>query len=463
MSRCPVFPKPRKNQRSGVLAFMAKRRSWLDGLYERSYRMKMGEVELPAVHLFMPNQPELVQKILVDEASEFPKHALLDEQLRPLLGDSIFNTNGAVWQRQRDMLDVAFDNRQVERVFEPMQVAAERMLERIDASIAASESGVIDIDPEMTLVTADIIFRTIMSTELDAHEAQDVLEAFERYQARSPRFALLRMFGVPQGALLRFLDRKRARDAEIIRHYIHRAIERRYRQFLRDGEDSTGDILAQILNARDAKGEGFSLEEVVDQVSMLFLAGHETSASAMTWTLYLLALHPEWQGAIRDELSSLGERSDWSIKGLKRCNKLRMVFMEALRLYPPVGFFMRETTKDEVMRDKKLKKGSLVVIAPWLLQRHKDLWNEPEQFCPMRFDSKAEGRLPKYAYLPFGVGPRVCIGAAFAMQEAMLLLATLVKQYAFSLEEGFEPDPVGRLTIRSDNGLRLLISPCKES
>ena len=464
MGRCPVYPKPSKTRSRGLMTFIRKRRSWLDSLYERSYSMKMGELRLPALKLFMPNQPELVKRIMLDEVAQFPKHSLLHEQLEPLLGDSIFTTNGDVWRRQRDMLDVAFGNREVERVFPAMQACAAKMFSRIEARGDLSEQA-FDIEQEMTLVTADVIFRTIMSTELDASEAAKVLDAFERFQKRSPRYALLRMFGVPRGRFLGFLDRKRVRDAKTVRHYIHRAIGARYDAFQDKGEDDFGDILSQILKAKDQSGSGFTLDETVDQVAMLFLAGHETSASALSWSIYLLALYPEWQTKIRAEFAGLGSYTDWKVTDVKGFSTARLVFMEALRLYPPVGFFMREAGSDTQMRDKQIEKESLLVVSPWLLQRHTELWDEPKQFCPMRFSaqSQREGAVPKNGYIPFGLGPRVCIGAAFALQEATLLLCALLQRYEFGLKEGFDPDPVGRLTVRSENGIWVYLNKLKRT
>lgn len=302
---CPVYPKPLKNRASLLFMFFRKRRSWLDGLYERSYRMKMGQIKLPGLELFMVNQPELVKQVMVDEVESFPKHRMLGDILEPLLGESIFTTNGAQWRKQRDMLDVAFDNGQVEKVFDRMQEATARMLERLEQQ---PEGAIVNVDPEMTLVTADIIFRTIMSSSLDMEDAQAVLEAFVRFQEASPKLALLRMFRVPDNWLLRLSDRKRRGDARTIRSSLERVIRPRHEAFARGEADEHDDILSSILCARDPDtGQPFSFEEIVDQVAMLFLAGHETSASALTWTLYLLAISPEIQQAAADEVSEILE------------------------------------------------------------------------------------------------------------------------------------------------------------
>jgi cytochrome P450 len=439
--------------------FFRKRRSWLDGLYARSYRMKMGEVRLPGLHLYMVNEPEQVKKVMMTDVEHFPKHEMLGKILEPLLGESIFTTNGEQWRKQRDMLDIAFNSAQVERVYDRMQEATQRMLNRFASYQAGS---VVNVDPEMTLVTADIIFRAIMSADLNTAEGLEVMQAFERFQAASPKLALLKMFKLPDSWLLRWADRKRVRDAKTIRASLERVIRKRYEAYILLGKDEHDDILSQILAAKDPDtGASFSFDEIVDQVAMLFLAGHETSASALTWTLYLLAISPEIQEAAAQEvLSVVDEGQMTSLSQAKQLSLVRRIFMEAMRLYPPVGFLARETTQVVDLKRKQIPAGASVVVAPWLLHRHEELWDDPHAFCPMRFDPKFPGKgVPKHAYLPYGAGERRCIGAAFANQEAQLILAELLRAYRFSLAPNFEPDPVGRLTIRSENGMMLILEP----
>ena len=187
---------------------------------------------------------------------------------------------------------------------------------------------------------------------------------------------------------------------------------------------------------------------------MLFLAGHETTASSLTWTLYLLSLYPKEQEKAYEEITQVLQGGAIEISHLRQFKYLTNIFKESLRLYPPVGFFAREAKKDTQVRDKLIKKGSGVVIAPWLIHRHEEFWTNPHGFNPSRF----EGEYKKDAYLPFGVGERICIGQGFAMQEAILILANILKTYKLELEEGFVPDVVGRLTVRSANGMRIKFS-----
>ena len=230
-----------------------------------------------------------------------------------------------------------------------------------------------------------------------------------------------------------------------------------------------GDILATLLQVRDQpSGEGFSFEELVDQVAMLFLAGHETSASALSWALHLLAHSPSVQERLHQEAVALFDPNEDDPSAIKDLALARNVFREALRLFPPVGFLARESAQACTMRDKQVPSRASVVISPWLIQRHRELWARPDEFDPDRFDTSPDAVPPedtalpvreslRKAYLPFGMGPRVCIGAAFAQQEAALILATLAREFRFEPVPGHVPEPVGRLTIRAENGIRLKV------
>ncbi|MBN8488732.1 MAG: cytochrome P450 [Burkholderiales bacterium] len=470
MSRfCPHYPPPAERRPSAWSMFFGKRRSWLDSLYARSYTMKMGEVHLPGVDLYMVNEPALVRRVMVDEATEFPKHEMLGEALRPLLGDSIFTTNGDTWRRQRELMDPSFEGARVQRVFSRMQDAADAMVRRLSQLQPGSTH---DVEVEMTHVAADIILRTILSQPLDGGDALRIFEAFGRYQALAPRLMMPAFFG------LRWLRpwwqvRRSRRAAEEIRTLLVALIRPRHEAYLAalargdsDDPQAGDDLLASLLRVRDAHtGQGFAFDELVDQVAMLFLAGHETSASALSWSLHLLAHAPEVQQRLHDEAVPRLEALRQDPGVLKDLPLARNVFRETLRLFPPVGFLARQSARRCTMRDKTVDAGASVVVSPWLIHRHRELWARPDEFDPARFAEQASSDEPaareslRRAYLPFGMGPRVCIGATFALQEATLVLATLAAHFRFEPSPGHVPEPVGRLTIRADNGIVLRVFP----
>lgn len=455
---CPHYPAPAKKRPSPLRMFFSKRRSWLDALYERSYAMKMGEVHLPGMDLYMVNEPSLVRHVMVDAALEqFPKHPMLGDALRPLLGDSIFTTNGEVWRRQRELMNPSFEQARLKLVYGRMRDAALAMAGRLEK---VADGSVHDVEVEMTHVAADIILRTILSESLDGPTAHLIFDAFARYQELAPRLMMPSFFG------LRWLRpwwqaRHSRRAAMEIRELLVGLIRPRHEAALR-GEEGRDDILASLLRVRDPRtGQGFSFEELVDQVAMLFLAGHETSASALSWSLHMLANSPDVQQRLHDEAAARLDLASEDAGALKDLALARNVFRETLRLFPPVGFLARQCAHAQPMRDKKVAAGSSVIVSPWLIQRHRELWARPDEFDPDRYDRDDESPAAKdslrRAYLPFGMGPRVCIGAAFALQEASLVLATLAQRFRFEPAPGAVPEPVGRLTIRAEHGIRLRV------
>ncbi|HEF3845596.1 TPA: cytochrome P450, partial [Campylobacter jejuni] len=347
------------------------------------------------------------------------------------------------------LLRPSFEMTRINKVFNLMSEAVADMMDRFSKY---PNHAVIEVDEAMTFITADVIFRTIMSSKLNEEKGKKILNAFVTFQEQSVHTAMRRMFRFPKWLSYVLGDRKRAKAGDVIRQVLSDIIKPRY-----DMADNAEfeDILGSLLLVVDADtNKRFSFEEILDQVAMLFLAGHETTASSLTWTLYLLSLYPKEQEKAYEEITQVLQGGAIEISHLRQFKYLTNIFKESLRLYPPVGFFAREAKKDTQVRDKLIKKGSGVVIAPWLIHRHEEFWTNPHGFNPSRF----EGEYKKDAYLPFGVGERICIGQGFAMQEAILILANILKTYKLELEEGFVPDVVGRLTVRSANGMRIKFS-----
>ena len=458
---CPEYPRPRPGRIGSWLMFFRARKSWMHSLFERSYRMKMGEVHLFGQHVYMVNEPKWVRHVMVDAVGRYPKHRLLGEALLPLLGESIFTTNGAQWARQRKMMNPAFEQARVAVAMPMMIEAARAMVARLDALPDGAEP---DVEIEMTHVTADIIFRTILSTPMEGEDARRIFAAFAEFQELAPRLSMPVIYGLNWllPVLVPFWQVRRSRRAAAeIRGLLGRLIRPRFDAHRARGDapappDAPRDILASLLDARDeATGEPMPFEEALDEVAMLFLAGHETSASALTWALHLLANAPDVQRRLHEEVDRvLGGRMPGTDE-LRELEFTRQIFRETLRLFPPVGFFAREAAEADTMRDKSIPPGASIVVAPWLIHRHRELWSHPDAFDPDRFATPEGRESAKQAYLPFGMGQRVCIGASFALQEATLLLAMLAQRYRFEPVPGHVPQPVGRITVRSGNGVRL--------
>lgn len=449
MGVCPFHPKPHNSKAGLITTFLIKRRSWLDGLYAKSYKMRAGRVKMPGFDLFVVNDPKEVRKIMIDNVKEFPKSDMLHELLKPLLGVSIFTTNGEVWKKQRELLRPSFEMTRISKVFDLMSSAAADMMDRFRKY---PDGSIVEVDEHMTFVTADVIFRTIMSSKLDEIKGKEILHAFVTFQEETARTAIRKFFCVPQWLSNILGENKRMKAGAVIRKSLSDIIKPRYENY---ESDTYCDILSSLLHIVDASsGERFSFEEILDQVSMLFLAGHETTASSLTWTLYCLSLDQDAQQKAYNEIISINKDGKFSISDIKDMKYLTNVFKEALRLYPPVGFFARQSKGEAKIRDKVLQKGSGVVVAPWLIHRHDDFWDAPHEFRPDRHNEN----IPKEKYMPFGLGERICIGQGFAMQEAIIILANILREFKLELKDGFVPDVVGRLTVRSANGMMIKMS-----
>ena len=431
-------------------------KSYIANFIETSYSMKMGHYWVPGRNIYMPNLPELAQKILVSDAEHYPKGDLLSNMLKMLLGNGVFVADGEEWKQQRRLIDPAFVLARLERVFPLMCDACDDMFERLSAVPDGAE---ISIDEEMTHVTADVIFRTMFSTGLSQDGAAKLFAAFAQFQKSAFVTGFLESTWVP--ALFAAGQKRKAKKAgRDIRQLIEPFVRDRFEKVQRGEKLKSEDILSYLAEAEDPDtGARFTFDELVDQTAFLFLAGHETSASALSWSLYLLAMRQDIQERVNGEVHAVAGSRPLQFGHIRKLNFTRNVFREALRLYPPVGFLPREATREEEIRGKKIKPRDVMLICPWLIHRHRLVWDNPDVFDPDRFDTEnCKHAIKTHAYMPFSMGPRVCTGAGFATQEAILLLASLVRTYRFGPAEGHVPRPVGRLTIRSENGIRLKLN-----
>jgi cytochrome P450 len=314
---------------------------------------------------------------------------------------------------------------------------------------------VLAIDEEMTHVTADIIFRTIFSRPLERDQAARIFRAFNRFQEIAYAHGVWAVAGVP-----RFLSIGRlfaARHARTIRKMLEREVDARAAEKALPAT-ARRDILDSLLEAADPEsGEKFTRKELVDQIAVTFLAGHETSASALAWALYLIAMSPDVQERLHAEAAAVFKDRQPEFQDVRRLKLARDVFRETLRLYPPVFLFGRDATEAEPMLGNMVEPGSVILISPWLIQRHRKYWDRPDVFDPDRYSDPRTKESLRCAYLPFSSGPRVCLGAAFAMQEATLILAFLARHFRFEPLPDHTPKPIARLTLRSENGIRLRV------
>jgi cytochrome P450 len=366
------------------------------------------------------------------------------EGLAPLLGRSVFVTNGVEWLHQRRIIDPAFEGGRLREAFPAIRAASE-------AAVARMREGEQEVELAASHAAADVIFRTLFSIPIEDRLAQAVFQEFRAYQRSAPILNLAAFLPLPRW-MPRLHRRTTRNSAKVIRRLITGLAADRAKAIA--AGKAPDDLATKIMTTPDpVTGQGFSADEMVDQVAIFFLAGHETSASALGWALYLLATHPGAQERVADEAVLL--RPEFSTLGNLRFT--RDVFREALRLYPPVPMMVRETVQAETFRGRVVRKGAQVVISSWHLHRHARIWDRPDEFDPDRW--AGDGReAARDGYLPFSRGPRVCPGAGFAMLEGTLMLAHLVRAFRFEAVEGRVPVPMAHLTVRAKDGIWLRVS-----
>ncbi len=411
----------------------------------RLYRAWMAEFRTPFFRSYLINQPDLIRRVLDERPGDFPKSNRIREGLAPLLGNSVFVTNGEVWRRQRRIIDPAFEGGRLRDTFPAMLAAGQ-------AAVARLQDGRLEVEEAMSHAAADVIFRTLFSIPIEDAIASQVFAQFRAYQRTQPILNLAAFLPFPRW-LPRLHRRATLQAARAIRGLIRQLTEARGAAIA--AGTAPDDLATKIMHATDPQsGERFSTEEMVDQVAIFFLAGHETSASALAWALYLLASNPAVQDRVAAEVRAL----DFETGGFSALSGLKFtrdVFRETLRLYPSVPMMVRQNTCPEQFRGRDVAPGAQVVISPWHLHRQERIWDRPDEFDPDRWQSDAGKLCAREAYIPFSTGPRVCPGAGFAMVEGPLLLALLVRTFRWQAVPGLEPVPVAHLTVRAQDGIWL--------
>jgi cytochrome P450 len=398
------------------------------------------------LHSFLINKPEYIEHVLLTNHANYRKSYFTRNLLGPLLGNGLLTGEGELWRRQRRIAAPAFHARRTAEFVATMAACTQTMLRRWRA-----RSAPFDVAAEMTALTLDIIARTMFSTEV-ADEVEAVRRLTDVVVNLHP--SLLDLFGFPQWIPRPQPKPYRAAVAAF------EALVARFLAERRGGKVERGDLFSMLLAARDAEtGEGMSERQLRDEILTIFLAGHETTANALSWTWYLLAQHPQAQARLHQELDRvLGGRTP-SFADLAALSWTRMVIEEAMRLYPPAHTIARRAIAEDVIGGVRVPPGASVTISMYVTHRNPSLWPDPERFDPERFAPAAVAGRHRFAYLPFGGGPRICIGNGFAMAEAQVILAMVAQRYRLRLAEDHAVEPIGLITLRPKNGLWVTLEP----
>jgi len=445
----PPYPPRLQESPPGWKRFQMARRNligmWEEGAFETDFSSERVFMR----RMFLCNSPESVQFAFSLRNDSFErKSAQMRHALEPLIGDGLFISDGATWrQRRKIVAPIVHANRLSE--FAPIMV--ETASETCDRWTALPE-GPIDMLAEMAHLTAEIICRAIFGRELGREHTTEIVDGFRDYQRLIGQNDLMSLLGLPD-----WLPRWRHPAIRRTTKRIQRVIDGIIADVRARRTAGEASVVRSLIDARDERGEPLSAEAVRNEAAVLFMAGHETTANSLAWTWFLLSQTPDVEARVHHELDdALGGRRP-ALADLPKLPYLRAVFDETMRLYPPVPILPREVLQDEKFGDEPMPKGSVVVVVPWLLHRHKKLWKNPDHFVPERFLPGSDEPVSKFAYVPFSIGPRVCAGMSFGLTEALLCLATLAQRFTLRLKPGAQVRPVSRLTLRPDGGLPMTV------
>ena len=398
---------------------------------------------------FTINEPGAIRHVLLDNAGNYIKSEISRRLLEPGLGRGLLTSEGETWRSHRRIMAPAFDPRSVVGYASTMTEVTQEQLAKWDALPDFSE---LDVAAAMMHTTLHIISRAMFSSDSD--EIVDVVEHGVGQYQTSVRPGLLDLLHAPRW-LTRLLSP--GRGVGILDEF-DKSVDRLLTARGRAPDAEPKDLLARLIAARDSEtGGGMTAKEVRDQVVTIFMAGHETTSQALSWTWYLLSQHPAAEAKLHDELARVLEGRTAGHDDLANLPYTRMVIEESMRLYPPAHTLARESIAADEMLGRRIPAGATILIVPWMLHRKPSLWERPDRFEPERFSPERSAARPRFAYIPFGAGPRICIGAAFAMAEAMLILATIAQRYRLHLTPGHPVEPQGLITLRPRYGLKMTL------
>jgi cytochrome P450 len=448
----PVAAPVHRRRLSRVETALVARRNVLEIIPALAYRQPMVSGEM-LLRWHMLADPAGMKRVMLDNLSNYPKSEIMRRMLRPAIGDSLFNADGAEWKWQRQAVAPVFTHRNVLALAPAMTATAERACLRLAAC-----GGRAELVTEMLTATFDVICDVALSGR-EHFDGATFSKAITQYFRTAGRASLLDFLGFPAwfprpGELMA------GSSVRTMHEMVGAAIDARRRQ----ADAPADDLLAHMLAAKDPEtGQQMTAEGLIFNMQFFIVAGHETTALALSWALYLLANAPEHQEQARAQARSTLSGRAARPEDLAAMPLIGQILEEAMRLYPPVGLLARSVLAEDELCGRRMRPGDILFLPIWALHRHELLWERAGEFDPGRFDSAhfdpvGRERRDKYQYLPFGAGPRVCVGANFAMMQAQIILASLIQNFRFRPASP-PPRPVMMMTVRPEPGVFLDIEP----
>lgn len=394
------------------------------------------------------NHPDLIRPVLTQDYHRFSKNTIHYRMLRQVMGNGLVTNDGPDWVRQRRLIQPAFASRRLSRFDQTINALTSSLLARWDGR---KSTDVVWIDREMSELTFDIVGETLFGRDIREH-AREMAEILDVVNLSSNDLrSLLTLYPrIPTPYNLRWKRAMRRLDRIV------------YGLMGERGRNGGGgdDLLGRLFAARDEEtGEGMDDRQIRDEVVTLILAGHETSAMALSWTLYLLATHPDIEERLVEHLEANLHGAPAGTEDLPRLSYLKQVVQEAMRIYPPVWGYVRRAEEETELGEYVLPAKSWVAVVTWALHRHPDFWHDAERFDPERFAPENARERDFFAYLPFAAGPRTCIGAGMAMLETRLILAQLVPRFRMRVVPGHPIETEAVVTLKPRHGIPVTLSP----
>jgi cytochrome P450 len=427
------------------------RRNFLSVWPDECFHFEMFRMPLLMRTMYVCNSPDTVEKLFIEHHQSFERKSSQQRHaLAPLLGDGLLISDGAVWKKRRRTVSPVVHASKLPS-FAPVMI--ETATELVDKWRGMRAPTAIDAQKAMASMAAEIIIRAVFGRRLGEEYAAETIAAFAEYQSNVAQLDLPYFFGLPDW-VPRYQPASIRRAARRIHDVLDRVIAAA-RAGRQAGETS---VLSLLLDATDPEtGQPLDAVGLRNEAATIFLAGHETTANSLAWCWYLLSQSPVVERRLHAELDSvLGGRAP-TLADMPRLVYTRAIFEETIRLYPPIPILARVAVRAEKIRRYTIAPGSLVAVVPWLLQRHRKFWEQPDSFMPERFMPENAAKLVRHAHLPFSVGPRVCAGAAFGQAEAVLCIATLAQAVRLRLAPGAVVEPVCRLTLRPGEALPMVV------
>jgi cytochrome P450 len=446
----PLAPIPREHALGPIALLRVLASNPLEAWTAAHFEEPIVTTGLSIGRVAVVNEPAAIRRVLITNTENYQKDWLQRRVLSAALANGLLTVESDQWKLQRRALAPLFSRKTVLFFSAAMIEAAETLIDRL----CQREGQIVDFSDESTRTTVDVLERTIFSDGFgrDPNEVRAAMSAYFDTVGRIDPFDIL---GLPS-VVPRPTRMKLKPTLRFFEKTVDDIIAMRQLRLAADPRNAPRDILMLLLEARDPEtGAALSDNEIRANILTFIAAGQETIANCITWTLYLLSHSREWRERVRAEAD---QQFDGSLDGLAdRLPVTRAVIDETNRLYPPITAISRIALGPDELAGEPIKPGTMIVIAPYVLHRHRALWAKPNRFDPSRFLGDQRTRIDRFAYLPFGIGPRICIGATFAIQEASIMVAALMRHFTFEMASGCIPWPVQKVTLRPKDGLRMIV------